>query len=32
MTQYLQQQWRNDGATMPAAKPATPPQQQNRAA
>jgi hypothetical protein len=33
MTLYLQQQWHNDGATVPAAKRvAPPPQQQNRAA
>jgi hypothetical protein len=34
MTLYLQQQWRNDGATVPAAKPVAPPHQpqQNRAA
>jgi hypothetical protein len=33
MTLCLQQQWRNDGATVPAAKPVAPPQpQQDRAA
>ena len=35
MTLYLQQQWRNDGATVPAAKPTKQPQSkpaQDRAA